>query len=254
MGDSLHSLARGLAVIQSFSSERPAMTLSEAARANGITRATARRILLTLQGLGLVRAEGARFTPTARVLTLGWECVSSVGLASVAQPLIDEFVERTGESCAASTLDLPDIVCVAAASPRRLLAIVPRAGDRLPAHATCAGRVLLAGLSEDELDDYLDGAQLRPCTKRTLTTATPLRAEVDRVRTQGWAYVDQEFELGVRSVAAPITDSGGRTIAALNTFAANVPARELRTRLLPELLQTAHAISARATDPLAATT
>jgi IclR family pca regulon transcriptional regulator len=241
--DSLHSLERGLSVIQAFSRERPAMTLSEAARATGRTRATARRILLTLQGLGLVHADGARFSLTPRVLTLGWECVSSVGLAGVAQQPMEEFVEKTGESCAASTLDLPDIVCVAAASPRRLLAIVPRVGDRLPAHATCAGRVLLAGLSADELDRYLASTPLHACTKRTVTTAAPLRDALDRVRSQGWAYVDREFEIGVRSVAAPITGADGRTIAALNTFAANVPARRLREHLLGELIETARSIS-----------
>jgi IclR family pca regulon transcriptional regulator len=250
---SLRSLARGLSVLQAFSRERPAMTLSEVARVTGLTRATARRILLTLQGLSLVRADGARFSLTPRVLTLGWECVSSLGLAAVAQPLLADFVERTGESCAATTFDPPDIVCVAAASPRRVMAVVPRVGDRLPAHATCAGRVLLAGLGQHELERYLAATALEPCTPRTLTKAARLRAALDEVRRQGWAYVDQEFEIGVRSVAAPVTGSDGRTIAAVNTFAtvSAVPADDFRRRMLEELLETARLISVRVRHPAA---
>ena len=149
---SLQSLERGIAVIQVFSRERPALTLSEVARMTGITRATARRILLTLEEVGHVRSDGRLFSLTPRVLSLGWAYLSSLNLWETAQPLMEELSERTNESCSAATLDLPDVVYVARMPTRRIMTISLGVGSRLPAHCTSIGRVLLAGLPDDELD------------------------------------------------------------------------------------------------------
>ena len=242
----LQSLERGIAVIQVFSHEHPSLTLSEVARLTGMTRATARRILLTLEKLGHVRSDGRRFSLTPRVLTLGWAYLSSLNLWEIAQPLMEDLVQETHESCSAATLDLPDIVYVARVPTRRIMTIALGVGTRLPAHATSMGRVLLADLPQAELDAYLSEYELEQFTPHTIVAPNALLAAVAEVREQGWALVDQELEIGLRSVAAPIRGANGRTIAALNASAAapRVSTEELRKRFLPALLRTAEQISA----------
>ena len=239
---SLQSLERGIAVIQVFSRERPALTLSEVARMTGITRATARRILLTLEEVGHVRSDGRLFSLTPRVLSLGWAYLSSLNLWETAQPLMEELSERTNESCSAATLDLPDVVYVARMPTRRIMTISLGVGSRLPAHCTSIGRVLLAGLPDDA---FLADAELEAFTERTITDRSRLRAAIDTVRAEGWALVDQELEIGLRSISAPLR-VGGATIAAINLAAAapRVPVDELRGVMLPELRRTAELISA----------
>jgi IclR family transcriptional regulator, pca regulon regulatory protein len=242
---SLQSLERGIAVIQVFSRERPALTLSEVARMTGITRATARRILLTLEEVGHVRSDGRLFSLTPRVLSLGWAYLSSLNLWETAQPLMEELSERTNESCSAATLDLPDVVYVARMPTRRIMTISLGVGSRLPAHCTSIGRVLLAGLPDAELDAFIGAAELEAFTEHTITDRTRLRAAIDTVRAEGWAMIDQELEIGLRSIAAPLR-LGGATIAAINLAAAapRVPVDELRGVMLPELRRTAELISA----------
>ena len=242
---SLQSLERGIAVLQVFSRERPALTLSEVARLTGITRATARRILLTLEKLGHVRSDGRLFSLTPRVLSLGWAYLSSLNLWEVAQPLMEELVEETKESCSAATLDPPDIVYVARVPTRHIMTIALSVGTRLPAHATSMGRVLLADLPPEELDRFLAEFPPEPVTPHTVTDPDKLRAILDDVRKQGWALNDQELEIGLRSIAAPIKRADGRTLAALNISAAapRVSVAEMRRRFLPALLQTAEQIS-----------
>ena len=241
---SLQSLERGIAVIQVFSRDRPALTLSEVARLTGITRATARRILLTLEEIGHVRSDGRLFSLTPRVLTLGWAYLSSLNLWEIAQPMMEELAQTTNESCSAATLDLPDIVYVARVPTRRIMTISLGVGTRLPAVATGMGRVLLADLPADELDAFLAAATLEGYTERTITDRQRLRREIDGVRANGWALMDQELELGLRSIAAPLR-AGGQTIAALNVAVAapRVGLGELRDSLLPELLAAAGRIS-----------
>jgi IclR family pca regulon transcriptional regulator len=241
---SLQSLERGIAVIQVFSRERPALTLSEVARLCGITRATARRILLTLEDLGHVRSDGRLFSLTPRVLTLGWAYLSSLNLWETAQPLMEELTRRTSESCSAATLDLPDIVYVARVPTHRIMTIALGIGTRLPAHCTSMGRVLLADLPEAELEAFLATTPLDGYTPRTITEPERLRRTIATVRQQGWALVDQELEIGLRSIAAPLRVEG-RTIAAVNVSAAapRVPLEQLRGEFLPELLKTVVAIA-----------
>jgi IclR family transcriptional regulator, pca regulon regulatory protein len=241
---SLQSLERGIAVIQVFSRERPALTLSEVARLTGITRATARRILLTLEEVGHVRSDGRLFSLTPRVLSLGWAYLSSLNLWDVTQPLMEELADRTKESCSVATLDLPDVVYVTRVPTRRIMTISLGVGTRLPAHCTGMGRVLLAALPDSELDDFLANVELEAFTERTITDAAGLRQAIERVREEGWALVDQELEMGLRSIAAPLR-AEGRTIAALNVAvaAARVPLDDLLGTMLPELLRTAQLIS-----------
>lgn len=243
---SLRSLERGIAVIQVFSQEHPALTLSEVARLTNITRATARRILLTLEKLGHVHSDGRLFSLTPRVLSLGWAYLASLNVPELALPLMEDLVERTKESCSMATLDPPDIVYVARVPTRRIMTVTLGIGARLPAHATSMGRVLLAGLPDDDLERFLEETPLHRFTDKTITDPSELRAAVIESREQGWALVDQELELGLRSVAAPVTRPPSATVAAINVSAAaqRVSVDEFHERFLPALLETAASISA----------
>jgi IclR family transcriptional regulator, pca regulon regulatory protein len=241
----IQSLARGLAVLQVFSRQHPAVTLSEAASLTGLTRATARRILLTLEELGYVRAEGRRFLPTPRVLAIGYAYLSSLDLWEGAEPHMAELAERTGESCSAATLDGAEVVYVARVPARRVMAVNLSVGARLPAYPTSLGRVLLAALGPAELDEHLAGVELRALTPRTVTDPARLRGILQEVRGQGWALVDQELEDGVRSIAAPVRDRAGRVVAAMNVsgHAGRVSVQQLREQFLPLLLDAAKQVS-----------
>lgn len=233
----VQSLERGLAVIRAFSATRPRMTLAEVARQTGMTRATARRFLITLEALGYVSSDGRAFFLRPRVLQLGYAYLSSFTVAEVAQDHLEELADQLHESCSASVLDGEDIVYIARSSTNRIMTIGLSVGTRLPAHCTSMGRVLLAGLPAADLDRYLQGASLHARTARTITDPHRLRAEIDVVRSQGWALLDQELEEGVRSVAVPVRDAGGQVVAAINTsaHATRVTLDTLRTAFLPAL-------------------
>jgi IclR family pca regulon transcriptional regulator len=243
--DFVQSLERGLAVLQTFSRERPSLTLSQAAELSGLTRATARRILLTLERLGYVRSEGRHFVLTPRVLRIGYAYLSSLDLWEVAEPSMEALAERTKESCSAATLDGTELVYVARVPAKRVMAVALTVGSRLPAHPTSMGRVLLAELAPDALDAYFARAQLRRLTERTVTDQGQLREVLAQVREQGWALVDQELEEGVRSIAAPIRGGQCRVVAAINVsgHAGRVSLGQLRDEFLPSLLETAKQIS-----------
>ena len=244
-GTFLQGLERGLAVIRAFSAESPSLTLSEVARDVGISPATARRILLTLEELGYVRTDGRRFLLTPRVLALGWAYLSSLDLGDIAGPFMEELSAKTQESCSIATLDLPDIVYVARVSTSRIMTVALGVGVRLPAYATSMGRVLLAGLPEPELSKYLSSLNAEELTDRTVSSTDELRKVIAQAGTDGYALVDQELELGLRSIAVPILDSRGRTAAALNVSAhvARSTVASLRTDVLPPLLECADHIS-----------
>jgi IclR family pca regulon transcriptional regulator len=243
----VQSLQRGLAVMQAFSREHPRLTLSEVARLTGLTRATARRVLLTLQHLGYARSDGRAFELTPKVLDLGYAYLSSLDLASIAEPAMEALVERTHESCSAAVLDGSEIVYVARVPTKRIMTISLGLGSRLPAYATSMGRVLLAELEREQVDDLIGPGPLPAITDRTITKPADLHDELARVRRQGWALVDQELELGLRSVAAPLLDRQGRAVAALNvsSHAGRVSLDVIRKDFLPALLETAGRISER---------
>jgi IclR family transcriptional regulator, pca regulon regulatory protein len=254
----VQSLERGLMVIRAFGEDAPEMTLSEVAAKTDLTRAAARRFLLTLTDLGYVRTDGRRFALSPRVLELGYAYLSSLSLPEIAEPHLERLVAEVRESSSVSVLDGDDIVYVARVPTSRIMRVAINVGTRFPAHATSMGRVQLAGLSESELDAYLARAQLRRLTAHTLTDPDALRAELARIRAQGWALVDQELEEGLRSVAAPIRDRAGRVVAAVNVSAhASRASRDaVRRTLLPPLLATAQRIEvdlrAAGPTPLAA--
>jgi IclR family transcriptional regulator, pca regulon regulatory protein len=242
--DFVQSLDRGLAVIRCFSSEHPSLTLSEVAERTGLTRAAARRFLLTLQELGYVGSSGRQFSLRPRVLALGYAYLSSFSVAQIAQPHLEDLAEELHESCSVSVLDGDDLVYVARASANRIMTISLTVGTRLPPYPTSMGRVLLAHLPEAELDAHLGRTKLRRLTEHTITDPLELRAVLAAVRCQGWAAVDQELEAGVRSIAVPIRDGSHKVVAAINAsaHAARVPMRTLEKQFLPRLIDCAQQI------------
>jgi IclR family transcriptional regulator, pca regulon regulatory protein len=246
--DFVQSLERGLAVIQAFSAQSPRLTLSDVARSTGLTRAASRRFLLTLQHLGFVDSDEREFFLTPRILRLGYTYLSSTPFWNLAQTHIEDLVDRVHESSSISVLDRDEIVYVARVPTKRIMTISLAVGVRLPLYPTSMGRVLLAGQTDEEIDAYLDRAELKPLTTRTLTDPAALRAAVMDAREQGWALVDQELEDGVRSVAAPLRDGNGRVLGAVNisAHATRTNLDALRKQFLPVLLET----TARINDDL----
>jgi len=244
--DFVQSLERGLAVIRAFDKDHPQLTLSEVAAITGVTRAAARRFLLTLVRLGYVRADGRFFSLSPRVLELGYAYLSSLSLPQVAQPHLETLVAEVNESSSVSVLDGPDVVYVARVPTSRIMTVAISVGTRFPAYATSMGRVLLAHLPDDDLESYLEKVHLDHLTNRTVTSRSALKAELSRVRAQGWALVDQELEEGLRAVAAPIRDRAGRVVAAINVsaHASRTSLESMRRTLVPPLVAAAARISA----------
>jgi IclR family pca regulon transcriptional regulator len=242
--DYVRSIERGLAVIAALGHPGGGLTVAEVARAIGVTRASARRTLLTLEQLGYLRCDGRLFRLTPRVLDLGHGYRSGLALPDVARPHLQQLMEATDEFCSVSVLDGDETLCVARVAPARIMNVAMPVGTRLPAYATCVGRVLLAGLEPHELDGYLERVELRPLTPATRATPPALREELARVRRQRYALVDQELERGLRSAAAPIRDITGRVIAAANVgaLAGRITVATLRRTLVPPLRETAEAI------------
>lgn len=245
-GDSyVQSFARGLEVIRSFSAQAPRQTLSEVAERSGLTRAGARRILLTLQTLGYVSSDGKHFSLTPRILDLGFAYLSSMPIWNLAEPVMEELAREVMESCSAAVLEGTDIVYVLRVSTRKIMSITLGAGSRLPAYCTSMGRVLLAGLPEEEALACLKASSLAPLTRHTVTDLDTLRQKIAQARRQGWCLVNQELEEGLVSMAAPIQDRLGRTVAALNISGQinRTSAKAMQENMLPTLLSAAQAIS-----------
>lgn len=242
--EQVRSLTRGLAVIKALGGAPGGRTLSDVARDTGLTRAAARRFLRTLVELEYARTDGRQFTLTPRVLELGHAYLSGFRLADVAQPHLEALSAEVGESCSVSVLDGADVVYVARSAASRLMTVGIAVGTRFPAHATSMGRVLLAELPGPELDAHL--SPLRPLTPRTETSPERLRTVLEGVRRAGWCIVDQELEIGLRAVAAPLRDRSGAVVAAANvsTAASRSTLDTVRRRLLPPLLATCARIQA----------
>lgn len=245
-GDSyVQSFARGLEVIRSFSAAAPQQTLSEVAARTGLTRAGARRILLTLQTLGYLESDGRLFRLTPRILDLGFAYLSSMPIWDLAEPMMEALTDRVHESCSAAVLDGLDIVYVLRVHTHKIMSTNLAVGSRLPAFWTSLGRMLLATLPEHELRARLAVLPRKQFTRHTVLDDEALLARIAQARAQGWCLVDQELEEGLISVAAPLINRAGHTVAALNISGqANRTSTEmLREQLLPELLKTAQAIS-----------
>ena len=244
--DFVEAVARGLDVITAFGPHRPTLTLSEVAAATGLARPTARRILLTLETLGYARGGPGGYSLTPRVLELGMAYVRSLGLWDVARPHLEELVARTGESSSIGQLDGSDIVYVARVAVPKIIALRVEIGTRFPAPSTSLGKVLLAGLSPDELDQVLTLPSRSGVPARHTPDRAELEATLSDVRAKGWALTDQQLAPGIRSVAAPLRDGGGRVIAAMNVtvHAAETSVPTLTGDHLPLLLRAAGEVSA----------
>ncbi|HEX4559279.1 MAG TPA: IclR family transcriptional regulator [Mycobacterium sp.] len=249
--DYVQSLGRGLSVIRAFNRAHPRLTLSEVAKLTELTRATARRFLITLAELGYVRTDGSLFWLSPKVLELGYSYLSSLSLNEIANPHLEALARRVHESVSMSILDGDEIVYVARVPVRRIMTVFITVGTRFPAYATSMGRVMLADLPNDELRQYLDRVTLAPLTGRTVSTKAALRREIDRVGRDGYSIVDQELEEGLRSLAAPVHDHSGAVVAALNisTQSARYTIASVRHDLVPALLETGRAISADLAGP-----
>jgi IclR family pca regulon transcriptional regulator len=240
------SLVRGLAVIQAFSRETTALTIAQISHKTGIPRAAVRRCLYTLRALGFADSEdGRRYVLRPRILALGQAYLSSMPLTQAAQPLLRNISSELQESCSIAILDGDDIVYTARASVTRIMAIDLHVGSRLPAAFTSMGRVLLAYRTRDDLDERLARISFTPLTPHTIRDAAALRAEIARVRAAGFSIVDQELELGLRSIAVPIMTSEGNAFAAINVgvHASRISVEDLTTRILPLLRSTAAELS-----------
>jgi IclR family pca regulon transcriptional regulator len=242
--DFVQSLERGLAVIRAFDAEHRELGLSDVARITGLTRAAARRFLLTLVRLGYMTFADGRFSLSPRVLELGYAYLSSLTLPEVAQPHMELLVDNVNESSSISVLDDLEIVYVARVPTRRIMSITLSVGTRLPAYATSMGRVLLAFLPEAEREARLARIDVAPLSSHTITSSDELRSALDRVRKQGWAGVDQELEEGLRSLAVPIRGASEEVVAALNVsvHASRGSMATLRRDFLPHAQRAAGAI------------
>jgi IclR family pca regulon transcriptional regulator len=243
-GDFVQSLERGLSVIRAFDADHPRLSLSEVAAATGLSRAAARRFLHTLVHLGYMHNNGGRFSLRPKILELGYAYLSSLTLPEVAMPHLEELVEQVRESSSVSELDGEDVVYIARVPTKRIMRVTISVGTRFPAYATSMGRVLLAAQPDDWLEKYLSAVNLHGLTGHTITSPAGLRQELRKIRSRGWALVDQELEEGLRSLAAPIKDADGTVIAAVNvsTHAARRSLEGIVQDLLRPLLATADRI------------
>lgn len=242
----VQSLQRGLSVITAFGPDHAEMTLSDVARSTGLTRAAARRFLLTLVDLGYVRLDGRLFRLAPRVLDLGYAYLSSQSLPGIAAPHLERLVRETHESSSMAVLDGHDIVYVARVPTSRIMTVAINVGTRFPAYATSMGRVLLGGLDDDALETYLGTVEMGELTEHTVTSVDRLRESLVDVRQQGYALVDQELEHGLRSIAVPVRNRRGNVVAAVNvsSHVSRITKDKARRQFLPPLLDAAAKIEA----------
>lgn len=237
------SLARGLIVIQAFTQQHPQMTISQLSVKTGLSRAAVRRCLYTLTKLGFAGAEdGSRYSLRPRMLTLSHTYTTSNTLSSSAQPILERMSASYRESFSVATLDGDDIVYIARTTVPRVMAVDLHIGSRLPAYCTSMGRVLLAYLPSEQLEQYMAHAVLTPHTTRTVTSVEKLRLALRNVRRLGYALVDQELEVGLRSIAVPVYSPSGRVVATIN-LSGNAPrlsVLEMHSRFLAPLRSAAN--------------
>jgi IclR family transcriptional regulator, pca regulon regulatory protein len=244
-GDYIQSLEKGLNMIRAFTEETPTLTISEAAKITGLSRPTARRVLLTLENLGYAESRNGVFSLTAHTLTLGYAYLSTQNIWNTAQPIMREFVRKTGESSSIAVLDKTEIIYVARVPTKRIMTINLNVGSHLPAYATSMGHVLLAHLPQKDFEQYLENATFDKYTDNTIMNKEQLEEVLNKVRKQGWAGVEQQLEEGLRSIAVPIKNAYGKVIAAINcsAHAGRTSKKTLCEEYLPLLLESADKIS-----------
>jgi IclR family transcriptional regulator, pca regulon regulatory protein len=240
------SLARGLIVIQAFTQQSPQMTISQLSIKTGLSRAAVRRCLYTLTKLGFAGAEdGSRYSLRPRMLTLSHTYTASNTLSSAAQPILERMSAALRESFSVATLDGEDIVYIARTSVSRVMSVDLHIGSRLPAYCTSMGRILLAYLPSEQLESYLAKVELIPYTTRTVNTIEKLRLHLRNIRRNGYSICDQEYEVGLRSLAVPVFSPSGRAVATINLSgnAQRMSVMDMQTRFLPHLRNAASELS-----------
>ncbi len=235
--EGMAGLAKGLAVIEAFGPHQTQVTVSDAARATGMTPATARRCLRTLQELGYLSHDGKFFRPTPRMMRLGAAYLETASLPQLSQPYVVSARDELDESVSLAVLEDDLAVFVARAEVQRIVSTGVRLGAQLPAHASASGRVLLAGLPDDELDARLESCRPRRTTPNTLVQVAGIRERVVRARVDGFAFTDEELEMGMRTMAVPVRDSMGRTQAAMtvSAFTARISFDRMCAEFVPVL-------------------
>jgi IclR family transcriptional regulator, pca regulon regulatory protein len=241
----VRSVERAFSIVRAFGRESPSLTLSQVAERTGLTRASARRFLMTLESLGYIGSEDRQFFLRPRILDLGFAYLSSVPVFDIVEAHMEGVVQQVQESSSASVLDGTDIIYILRVPTKRVMSVQIEVGTRLPAYATSMGRVLLAALGPEQLENYLREVKIERLTPMTVTSQQGLRLALTQVREQGWCLLDQELEVGVRSVAVPLHDAAGHVFAAMNisTNATRVPAERLLGEYLPLLRKAADGIN-----------
>ena len=239
------SLARGLAVIRAFSDQRRSLTIAQISHKTGISRAAVRRCLHTLKQLGYADADSNNFSLKPKVLTLGYSYLSSTPLTVSTLPFLNQISRTLNESCSLAVLDEDQILYVARSATSRIMSVALNTGSRLPAYCTSLGRAILAFLPPDTLDEYLDHVELKAYTERTVVSAKRLREILASVRQNGYALVEEELEVGLRSIAVPVRGASGAVVAALNVGAqaTRVTSRQMKDEFLPVLLRGAQELA-----------
>ena len=241
--DRVAALENGLRALAAFSSAQQWLTLSEVARQAGLTRAAARRYLLTLTAAGYAETDGKRFQLTPRVLRLGFAYLSSVRLPQIAQPIVEAIGEQAEEAAALAVLDGSETMIVATSQSRRIIGIFARLGTHLPAFSGSTGRVLMAGKTDEIVAQRLTRAgPIRKLTPKTKTSPADILDEIRRVREQGYAVNDEEIEIGLRVISVPVRNSVGAVVAAMciSTHSGRFEADQLKSRFLPQLTAASH--------------
>lgn len=237
---------KGLNVIEAFDAANPRLTVAKTAQLTGLTRAASRRYLLTLQKYGYVESDGKFFNLAPRVLRVGYSYLASIPLPELAQPVLNKMRDKTREAVSVAILDGNEIVFIARAVPQRIMAVRTNVGTRFPAHCTAMGRVLLSALPDAELQRLLKGAKLKKLTPATITDSGKLRAAISRVRERGYAIVNEELEIGLRTIAVPLRNFHGAITAAMSISvqSATMTPAEMERELLPLLLESSRALPA----------
>jgi len=235
------SLARGLVVIRAFTERNSRLTIAEVARLAGLPRAAARRCLHTLSRLGYAGSDGRSYYLKPKILSLGYAFLSSTPLAATVQPFLERVSEGLHESSSAGVLDEGDVVYIARAATKRIMSVGLSVGSRLPASTTSMGRALLAHLPPAEQAAHLARFPPRRLTERTVVEPGALLRILEQTRLRGYALVDQELEVGLRSIAVPVVNAQGQVVAAMNVSAQaqRIGRREMEGRFLPALLTAA---------------
>lgn len=243
--DYVTSFARGLDVIRTFTRSKPQMTLSEVAEQADMNRAAARRFLLTLVREGYAELDGKFFSLRPKILELGFSALASMSLPEIVQPVLNDLADKLQESCFCVVLDGDSTVYIAAAKSRRVINVSIELGSRAPAYCMSSGRILLGALKPEELDAVLEGIKLEQITENTVTSKLKLRTAIRDARTRGYSIVDQEYEVGLRSISVPVADRAGHVIAALNVCCPSprYTIEEMVQKVLPALLDSSSRIT-----------